>query len=194
MIELKQALSLPVWVLVIISTTAGMCFSRSYGASSGRPAETPNAQAPLRQLGEPDAWRETRLRDELSAALSQYVTSRSPSLREECQSLLARILALPKPTATAYSLCATTANALDDPRQAIEILKKAIEEYPKEHAWGPILPLKISGHFRIAAIASRIGDVNEAVRRRNAGPRLREDAGNPRRDPGASQRPQAWRC
>jgi HEAT repeat protein/negative regulator of replication initiation len=165
MIELKQALSLPVWILVIISTTAGMCFSRSYEASSGRPAETPSVQTPLRHLGEPDAWRETRLRDELSAALSQYVASRSPSLREECQSLLARILALPKPTAKAYSLCATTANALDDPRQAIEILKKAIEEYPEEHAWGPILPLEISGHFRIAAIASRIGDVNEAVRR-----------------------------
>lgn len=166
MVELKQGSPLLIVpILMIVSATAGTCLSHPQGMSSRPSTETSTVQTELRHLGQPDPRRETRLRDELAAALSQYAASGSPSLREECQSLLARILALPKPTAKTYSLCATTANALDDPRQAIEILKRAIAEYPEEHAWGPILPLKVSGHFRIAAIASRIGDVNEAVRR-----------------------------
>jgi tetratricopeptide (TPR) repeat protein len=121
-------------------------------------------EAERQRMSQPEARRERLLLGDLGSAMERYYWDRDASSRSECESLLTKVLALPKPSARAYSTCAATASLLDRPRQAIEIVKKAIAEYPEEHVEGPILPLEISGYYRIGALATRIGDVNEATR------------------------------
>lgn len=125
--------------------------------------ESERTDAAVRRMNEPDAQRERPLRDRLEHILLRYHADKDASSRRECETLLDTILALPKPSARAYSLCASTASVLDRPWRAIEIIKKAVAEYPDERIEGPIAPLKISGRYRIAALATRIGDVNEAT-------------------------------
>lgn len=169
MSESKRVPFTQVFTVLIVSVIMGTSLSFSQEASTPLPPgyspqrEKERIDAALKRMSEPAGRRERQLCDDLGSVLQRYWADKSPSLREECESLLGKTLALPKPEAKTFSLCATAANALDRPRQAIEILKKAIAEYPEEHAWGLIMPLRIAGRFRIAAIAARIGDANEAV-------------------------------
>jgi tetratricopeptide (TPR) repeat protein len=109
-------------------------------------------------------YQEQKLLDDLNRARERYYSEKETSARAECESLLTQVLAMPKPSARAYSVCAATASMLGRPQQAIDIVKQAIARYPEEHIEGPILPLKISGYYRIGALATRIGDINEATR------------------------------
>ena len=126
--------------------------------------EKERIEAELKRLNQPEVRREWQLLDDLQRSEQKYYRDRSESSRKRCESLMEQVLALPKPSAKAYSACATTANMLSLHHQAIAILRKAIAEYPDEHVLGPILPLKISGNYRIGAIATCIGDANEATR------------------------------
>lgn len=125
--------------------------------------ERERLDAVLRRMNEPDARRERQLHDRLERVLLRYHAVKSTSSREECEALLETMLTLPSPTARAYSLCASAASVLDRPQRAIEIIKKAVAEYPDERIEGPDVPLKISGRYRIGALATRIGDANEAT-------------------------------
>ncbi len=157
------------FVLVTTLMIVGMCVSPGQGAPRPQPPgysaqqEKERIEAAVHSMRQPDARRERQLRDELGRVLLRWRTDRTPFLREECESLLKAILALPKPTATAYSSCAATASVLGLPRQAIDIVEQAIAEYPDEKVGGISVPLRISGRFRIAGMATRIGDVNEAM-------------------------------
>lgn len=156
-------------VSAIVLTISGLRISRSTASDPPSPRFSPEKEeertkAMLRHLSQPEVRRERQLSEDLVLALHRYWVNRSTFWRERCESLLDKILALPKPSAKAYCLCATSANVLDRPRQAITILKKAIAEYPEEDIGAPILPLKVSGYYRIGAIATRTGDANEAVR------------------------------
>jgi tetratricopeptide (TPR) repeat protein len=122
-------------------------------------------EAERQRMSQPEARAERLLLGDLGSAMEGYYRDKNASTRSECESLLTRVLALPKPSARAYSMCAAAAVLLDRPRQAMEIVKKAIAEYPEEQEHeGPMLPLKVSGYYRIAALAILIGDVNEATR------------------------------
>lgn len=166
MSESMRVPSLVVSMLAVGVMMADICFARLQPpAHSPRPEEK-RAETAAKQKDEDEAnaWRERYLCLELESVLERCQTGKKPSVLDECESLLRRTLALPKPGARTLSLCAIAANALDRPRQAIEILKNAIAEYPEEDAGGTIImPLRISGRFRIAAIATRIGDVSEAI-------------------------------
>ena len=96
--------------------------------------------------------------------MEEYYNSKDESTRRKYESLYRQALELPKPSAAIYSACATAANLLNEPNEAIALLKKAIGEYPDEHVWGPKVPLKVSGYYRIGSIASRINDANEAAK------------------------------
>jgi HEAT repeat protein len=139
----------------------------SAGAQPPRPSaedEKRKIEAELKRMSQPEVRQEWLLLDDLNKTAESYYSNKDASSRQDCESLLAKVLALPKPSAGAYSTCAAIASMLDRPRQAIEIVKKAIAEYPEEQMEGPILPLRISGYYRIDALATRIGDVNEVVR------------------------------
>lgn len=118
----------------------------------------------LKRSGQFAEYQEHMLLDDLNRAREKYDSEKDASAQAACESLLTQVLAMPKPSARAYSVCAATASMLGRPRQAIDIVKQTIARYPDEHIEGPILPLKISGYYRIGALATRIGDVNEATR------------------------------
>ncbi len=162
---LKQGSFTLVFVLLTVGTLPpslqGIPDPQPPGYSAQQERE--RLDAVLRRMNEPDARRERQLRDRLERVLLRYHADKSTSSREECEALLDTMLTLPSPTARACSLCASAANVLDHPQRAIDILRKAIAEYPEERVGGPDVPLKISGQYRIAALATRIGDVNEAT-------------------------------
>jgi len=118
----------------------------------------------MKRRGQFAEYQERMLLDDLSRAREKYHSEKETSAQAACESLLTQVLAMPKPSARAYSACAATASMLGRPRQAIDIVKQAIATYPEEHVEGPVLPLKISGYYRVGALATRIGDVNEATR------------------------------
>jgi tetratricopeptide (TPR) repeat protein len=120
-------------------------------------------QAELDRLQQPEVKRERQLLENLSSALEKYIQSKDTSSRQNYQSIFEQALALPKPSADVYSACATAANLLGHSQQAIALLKNAITEYPEKGVWGPKVPIKVSGYYRIGSIATRIGDSNEAT-------------------------------
>jgi HEAT repeat protein len=159
-----------VYLVALLSLGWWMPFSRAAGRTqSPRPSAEDERrtilEAERQRMSQPEGRGEQLLLSGLMRVMEGYHRDKSVSSRSECESLLAKVLALPKPSARAYSMCATAATLLDRPRQAMEIVKKAIAEYPEEREHeGPMLPLKVSGYYRIAALAILIGDVNEATR------------------------------
>jgi len=158
-----------VMTFFLVLTTLASSLSHSE-PPSGSPSQKSSVQseqerieAKMKWLNQPEVRRERQLLDDLNRALEKYLIGKDASSREQCESLIKQALALPKPSPKVYSMCATTTNVLGQPRRAIEILKKAIVKYPDERGWGPIVPLKVSGYYRIGSIATYIGDANEAT-------------------------------
>ncbi len=126
--------------------------------------EMKRADAEWQRMNPPEVRQERALLIDLSDAVEGCYWRKDAGARADCESLLAKTLALPKPSARVYSACAMVASTLDRPKQAIEIVKKGIAEYPEESISGFAVPLKIAGYYRIGALATRAGDVNEARR------------------------------
>jgi len=170
MSEFKRIAFMPVFACLIVLMNLGSSDLWAQASASAQPPrpsaedEKRRMEAELERMSRPEARQERRLVDDLRKAAEKYHRNKDASSRQECESLLAKVLALPKPGAETYSTCAAIASMLDRPRQAIEIVKKSIAEYPEESIGGVILPLKVSGYYRIGALATRIGDVDEAVR------------------------------
>jgi len=168
--EPKRAAFMPVFACLILLMNLGWLDAlarASAGAQPPRPSaegEKGRIEAELERMSQPEARQERLLLDDLRKAAEKYHRNKDASSRQDSESLLAKVLALPKPSAETYSTCAAIASMLDRPRQAIEIVKKSIADYPEESIGGVILPLKVSGYYRIGALATRIGDVDEAVR------------------------------
>ena len=83
-------------------------------------------------------------------------------MREECESLLSKTLALPKPEAKTFSLCERLRSARSTPagyRDTEEGHRRVSRRARRGHHHAS----EISGHFRIGVIATRTGDVNEAI-------------------------------
>ena len=138
--------------------------SDSSSQKSSLQIEQERIEKELKRLEQPEVKREREMLDDLNRAMEKYYKSKDETSRQKYESLYKQALTLPNPSAKVYSACATAANLLDQPKQAINLLKKAISEYPEERVWGPVIPLKVSGHYRIGSIAMRIGDANEAAR------------------------------
>lgn len=130
------------------------------GEDSG-PAEM---EAELERLNRPEARHERKLIRELQGALEEWVKNNSQAVAEKCDLLIEQIITQPKPSAKAYFTAAMAANSLGQPQKAILMLKKAIVEYPDAQVGGVVLPLKVTGYYRIGAIARQIGDVDEATK------------------------------
>ena len=166
----EQISFIVVMTIFLVSTTLASLSSPSepptgsLSQKSSLQIERERIEAEMKRLNQPEVRRERQLLDDLNRALEKYLDSKDASSREQCESLIKQALALPKASPKAYSVCATTANVLGQPRRAIEILKTAIVKYPDERGWGTTLPLKVSGYYRIGSIATYIGDANEAAR------------------------------
>ena len=180
MSEPKRSAFLPACVCLIVLMSLGWPDPLLRASSGAQPPgssaedEQRKIEARLKRRSQPEVRREWQLLDDLGEAAERYYWDKDASSRSKCESMLAEVLAQPKPSAKAYSACAATASMLGRPREAIEIVKKAIAAYPDESIEGPILPLKVSGYYRIGALATRVGDPNEAARAyktiiRNAG-------------------------
>ncbi|MBN1973466.1 MAG: tetratricopeptide repeat protein [Sedimentisphaerales bacterium] len=125
--------------------------------------EQEEIEARWKRSQRPEAKAEREMLDNLKEAMDEYYKSKDETSRKKYESLYKQALKQPKPSAAIYSACATAANLLDQPKQAIKLLKKAIAEYPDERVWGPVIPLKVSGYYRIGSIASRMNDPEEAT-------------------------------
>jgi len=121
-------------------------------------------EAELERLNRPEARHERKLIRELQGALEEWVKNNSQAVAEKCDLLIEQIITQPKPSARAYFTAATAANLLGNPKKAIFILRKAIAEHPDEHAGGLAMPVKVTGYYRIGAIARHIGDAEEATK------------------------------
>lgn len=137
-----------------------LCAEKIKGEDSG-PAEM---EAELERLNRPEARHERKLIRELQGALEEWVKNNSQAVAEKCDLLIEQIITQPKPSAKAYFTAAMAANSLGQPQKAILMLKKAIVEYPDAQVGGVVLPLKVTGYYRIGAIARQIGDVDEATK------------------------------
>jgi len=138
--------------------------SNSQSQKSALQIEQQEMGAKVKYLLQPEVRRERELLDNINSAMEEYYKNKDESSRNKYEALYKQALELPKPSVSAYSACATAANLLDEPQKAIAILKKAIIEYPDEQAWGPKVPLKISGYYRIGSIALRMNDPKEAIK------------------------------
>ena len=127
-------------------------------------AEKERMEAQLKKMREPEAVRQRQLLEDMNHAMDRFNQDKDASSRQEYESLLEQALALPSPSAKVFSACATAANLLGRPQQAIEILQKAVEIYPDERAMQTTAPLKFSGNYRIGSLAMVAGDPNEATR------------------------------
>ena len=126
--------------------------------------EQEQMEAELKRMRQPEVQRERQMLDDMNRAMEKFYQSKDEPSRQKYELLYKQALALPKPSAKIYSACATAANLLGQHEEAITILKKAIVEFPDERAWGPKVPLKISGYYRIGSIALQISDANEATK------------------------------
>ena len=124
-------------------------------------------KAELERFNRPEARDEGKLLQELNNELEKWPKDSSLAAIKKCESLIDQIMAQPKPSAKAYSLSASAANLMGNPQKAIFLLKEAIAEYPDEpiYSVGILMPpMKVTGYYRIGAIAKKIGDANEATK------------------------------
>jgi tetratricopeptide (TPR) repeat protein len=134
--------------------------------SSQNEERQPESQTNTRQEAM-QAEVEGKLLQELNNELEKWPKDSSPAAIKKCESLIDQIMAQPKPSAEAYSLSASAANLMGKPQKAIFLLKKAIAEYPDKpiYSVGILMPqMKVTGYYRIGAIARKIGDANEATK------------------------------
>ena len=101
---------------------------------------------------------------DMDRAMEKFNQDQDEISRLEYEALLIRALALPGLSVRAYSACATAANLLGRPQQAIEILKQLIDTYPDNRAFQTTFPLRFAGYYRIGSLAMVVGDANEATR------------------------------
>src|SRR3974390_1772400 len=118
----QRAVLSRIWVCAIVTMNLGWRGPLAHPTAGAQPPK-PSAEdtkkrieeerkriaAELEQINQPEVRRERQLLDDLNSAIERHYWRKEAGAQVECESRLTKILALPAPSAKAYSTCATVA-------------------------------------------------------------------------------------